>query len=155
MNDYGELIQKLSAYCETDKGERLCMQAYAALSELIANCAEKDKEIVWLTQQRDALKQSNDGLCYSHQTLADRTSALQAALEALTAENAELRERLDNACDSCACEIANERDKLREAAAGIVWEWDNNHIEPYSPSAKEYIERLRKLPGPPQKGSTL
>lgn len=36
-----------------------------------------------------------------------------AEIKQLKAENEILRQRLDNECDSCACEIANERDSLR------------------------------------------
>lgn len=44
--------------------------------------------------------------------------------------------------------------RLREAINGIVWEWDNGHIEPYSPYMRDYIDQLRPLPAAPEEGES-
>lgn len=49
---------------------------------------------------------------------AEFAAAARTGWPAALDEIERLQKRLDNACDSCACEIANERDQLLEALKG-------------------------------------
>ena len=107
------------------------------MSELVTS--ELKVRIYELFEQHDKIVEEQDE--YIEQ-LRERNKRLQS-------ENTRLKALADNQCDNCACEIANERDKLTEYIIKLIKKHDDdlcskckNHIECKGEDFDNYISGI-------------